>query len=168
MLLTLTLVMRFKVELKANMMENYRTRPKGNYIQDTDWSELYVLTKHWKSDLTFYKQDLLFLHKLLNKYFIWITKKENLDAVKSIGQSVLNDKETGKELIKRVDEHLSHIAQTIDDPFKHDSRIFRDEHQELEDDIAIFYKTVRENRKQVFSITEHIVDSESLEHLIRG
>ncbi len=152
---------------KSKDMENYRTRPKGNYIQNTDWEELYVLTKHWKSDLTFYKQDLHFLHKLLNKYFIWITKKENLDAVKAIGQSILNDKQIGKELISRVDEHLTHIAQTIDDPFKHDTRIFRDEHQVLEDDIAKFYKTVRENRKQVFSVTEHIVDSESLEHLLQ-
>ncbi len=102
----------------------------------------------------------------MNKYFIWITKKENLEAVKSIGQSILNDKQIGKELLNRVDEHLTHIAQTIDDPFKHDSRIFRDEHQVLEDDIAQFYKTVRKNRKQVFSVTEHIVDSESLEHLL--
>jgi len=152
---------------KSKDMENYRTRPKGNYIQNTDWEELYVLTKHWKSDLTFYQQDLIFLHKLLNKYFIWITKKENLETVKAIGQSILKDKQNAKELKKRVNEHLTHITQTIDDPFKHDSRIFRDEHQVLEDDIAKFYKTVRKNRKQVFSVTEHIVDSESLEHLLQ-
>ena len=147
-------------------MENYRTRPKGNYIQNTEWDELYVLTKHWKSDLTFYEQDLCFLHRLLNKYFIWITKKENLAAVKSIGQGILKDKQTGDELIKRVGEHLTHIAQTIDDPFKHDTRIFRDEHQKLEDDIAKFYKTVRKNRKQVFKVTEQLLDSESLELLL--
>ena len=149
-------------------MENYRSRPMGSYIQDTDWEELYILTKHWKSDLLFYKQDLRFLHKLLNKYVIWITKKENLTAVKNIGQSVLKDKEISEDLIKRVDEHLKHIAQTIDDPFKHDSRIFRTEHQQLEDEIAKFYKTVRENRQQVFTITEHVIDSESLEHLLHG
>ncbi len=156
------------LNLYFKLMENYRTRPKGTFIQQTDWDELYVLTKHWKSDLTFYKQDLHFLHKLLNKYFIWITKKENLDAVKSIGQGILEDKKTSDQLLRRVDEHITHIAQTIEDPFKHDSRLFREEHQGLEDDIAKFYKTVRENRKQVFAITEHIVDSESLEHLLEG
>jgi len=149
-------------------MENYRSRPKGSYIQETDWEELYVLTKHWKSDLLFYKQDLRFLHKLLNKYFIWITKKENLTTVEKIGKSILKDKETSQDLLIRVDEHLKHIAQTIDEPFKNDSRLFRSEHEELEDQIAKFYKTVRENRKQVFTITEHIIDSESLEHLLQG
>lgn len=147
-------------------MENYRTRPKGDYIQQTDWNELYVLTKHWKSDLTFYQQDLKFLLKLLDKYFIWVTKKENLDAVKKIGEGILKDKKTGDQLLNRVDGHLTHIAQTIEDPFKHDTRLFREEHQELEDDIAKFYKTVRSNRKQVFAITEHIVDVENLEHLL--
>ncbi|PIF00109.1 MAG: hypothetical protein CR994_07945 [Maribacter sp.] len=147
-------------------MENYRTRPKGDYIQQTDWNELYVLTKHWKSDLTFYEQDLNFLLKLLDKYFIWITKKDNLDAVKKIGKGILKDKKTGGQLLKKVDEHLAHIAQTIEDPFKYDTRLFREEHQELEDDIANFYKTVRGNRKQVFAITEHIVDAENLEHLL--
>ena len=152
--------------LYFKLMENYRTRPKGTFIQRTDWDELYVLTKHWKSDLTFYKQDLHFLHKLLSKYFIWITKKENLATVESIGKGVLKDMKTSERLLQRVDEHISHIAQTIQDPFKHDSRIFREDHQELEDDIADFYKTVRENRKQVFAITELIVDTENLEHLL--
>lgn len=153
--------------LKTVHVEKYRSRSKRNYIQDTDWDELYILTKHWKSDLLFYKQDLRFLNKLLNKYFIWITKKENLDAVKTIGQNVLKDKRTGKKLLKRIDQHLAHIAQTIDYPFKHDSSVFRKEHQDLEDDIAKFYKTVRKNRKQMFSVTEHIMDSESLGHLLQ-
>lgn len=148
-------------------MENYRSRPKGNYIQDTDWDELFILTKHWKSDLLFYKQDLRFLNGLLNKYFIWITKKENLDVVKTIGQNVLKDKRTGKKLLKRVDQHLAHISQIIDDPFKHDSSVFRKEHQDLEDDIAKFHKAVRKNRKQVFSVTEYIMDSENLRHLLQ-
>jgi hypothetical protein len=148
-------------------MENYRSRPKGNYIQNTNWDELYILTKHWKSDLLFYKEDLRFLNRLLNKYFIWITKKGNLNAVKTIGQNVLKDKSTGTNLLKRVDQHLVHISQTIDNPFKYDSSVFRKEHQDLEDDIAKFYKTVRKNRKQVFSVTEHIIDSESLGHLLQ-
>ena len=78
----------------------------------------------------------------------------------------MNDRKVGKKLLERVGEHLNHIAQTIEDPFKHDTRLFREEHQALEDDIARFYKTVRENRKQVFAITEHIMDSESLGHLL--
>ncbi len=70
-------------------MNEYRMRPKDSYLQNSQWQELYVLTEHWKSDLLFYKDDLKFLHHLLDKYFIWITKTENLKAVQTIGQNIL-------------------------------------------------------------------------------
>ncbi|MFK5973327.1 MAG: hypothetical protein QM485_08600 [Flavobacteriaceae bacterium] len=62
-------------------MNDFRKRPKDNFIQETNCQELYVLTNHWKSDLLFYKDDLIFLHHLIDKYFIWITKKDNLTKV---------------------------------------------------------------------------------------
>lgn len=149
-------------------MNEYRMRPRGSYIQSSKWQELYILTEHWKSDLLFYKDDLKFLHHLLDKYFIWITKKENLEAVKRIGSGILKDSRECKELLKRLDKHLSHLAHVIDEPFKYNSEVFRDEHQELEDEIAQFVKRVRKNRKQLFSITQHVVDSEHLENLLEG
>lgn len=29
-------------------MENLRQRPKGDYNWEAEWSQLYVLTEHWK------------------------------------------------------------------------------------------------------------------------
>ncbi len=39
-------------------MNIYWDRPKGKFIQEANWQELYVLTQHWKKDLEFYKDDL--------------------------------------------------------------------------------------------------------------
>ncbi len=148
-------------------MGNFRSRPKGDYIQNTNWQELYVLTEHWKSDLLFYRDDLKFLHKLLQRYFIWITKEENLDAVRNLGQGILNDSKTCNDLLSKIKEHLSHLANIMDEPFKNDAHEFRTEHEELEDYISQFIKGVRENRKKVFTLTEHVLDSEHLEHLLQ-
>lgn len=63
-------------------MDDYRYRPKGTYINEADWQGLYVLTGHWKSDLEFYRDDLKFLQQLIDKYFIWMVRKENLDEVR--------------------------------------------------------------------------------------
>ena len=60
-------------------MKNFRIRPKDNYINEASWEQLYVLTEHWKSDLVFYHKDLRFLHLLIDKYFMWISNKENID-----------------------------------------------------------------------------------------
>src|SRR5665811_322155 len=65
-------------------MSDFRSRPKDQYIHEADWQQLYVLTEHWKSDLSFYEGDLKFLHHLIDKYFMWISKKEHIDMVREI------------------------------------------------------------------------------------
>lgn len=141
-------------------MSDFRNRPNGNYIFDANWKELYVLTKHWKSDLLFYKDDLKFLDHLIDKYFIWISKKEDSDAMRSIEKSIVKTDKICSDLLERVEKHLTHLAGLMEDPFKYDSNQFRIEHQQLEDDISNFVKTFRENRKEVFEVTSLVVESD--------
>jgi len=141
-------------------MSDFRNRPNGAYIFEANWEELYILTKHWKSDLLFYKDDLKFLDHLIGKYFIWISKKEDNDAVQSIGKSIVRTNKVCSDLLKRVEKHLTHLANLIEDPFKYDSHQFRTEHQQLEDDITDFVKTFRDNRNEVFEVTSLVVESD--------
>ena len=147
-------------------MNIYRDRPKGTYMQEANWQELYVLTQHWKKDLEFYKDDLRFLHRLVDKYFIWITEKENLEMVKKIGVNPLGISTKCQDLLDKVSKHILHLGKLIENPNIEESRIFRLEYEHLEDEIANFVKSFRENRKEVFTITEYVVDNEKLVHLL--
>lgn len=149
-------------------MENFRSRPKGDYIANSKLQELYTLTEHWKSDLLFYRDDLKFLRHLVDNYFIWIKNQENLESVRKVGEAILKSSRECDELRENVNKHLSHLAGIIDESIKNDSKKFRTEHGELEDDIARFIKNVRNNRKHLFTITEYIMDSESLEHHLKS
>lgn len=144
---------------KKEAMESFRSRPKSNYIQNSKWQELYILTEHWKSDLLFYKDDLRFLRHLVDKYFIWITDQDNLDDVSRVGEGILKATRECDEFLVRIDEHLSHLANSTEN----DSKRFRTEHEELEDKIAEFIKRVRQHRAQLFKITEYVIDSEKLQ-----
>jgi hypothetical protein len=149
-------------------MGDFRSRPNGTYIFEAEWQDLYVLTEHWKSDLLFYKDDLRFLDHLIDKYFIWLTKKENIDQVRAIEESLIATELNCSKLIKRIKTHIKHLAELIDNPFAYDSHKFRTEHQILEDDFTKFIKLFRKNRQEVFKITEHVIDTEELSnHLIR-
>jgi len=149
-------------------MSDYRYRPKGNYIHEADWQKLYLLTEHWKSDLEFYRDDLRFLQHLIDKYFIWMTKKENLEEVREIETDLVETDRNCDRLLKKTNKHLTHLADLIDDSFKYDSHVFRTEHEGLEEDIADFVKSFRANRKGVFAITEHVMDSEKLNSLLKA
>ena len=141
-------------------MSDFRNRPNGTYIFEAKWEELYILTKHWKSDLLFYKDDLKFLDHLIDKYFIWISKKEDIDAVRSINNSILETAKKCSDLLKKVEKHLMHLANLIEDPFKYDAHQFRTEHQQLEDDITNFVKEFRRNRIEVFEVTKLVIESD--------
>lgn len=141
-------------------MSDFRNRPIGTYIFEANWEELYVLAKHWKSDLLFYKDDLKFLDHLIDKYFIWISNKKDVDAVRKIDNSILETAKKCSDLLKRVEEHSTHLAGLMEDPFKYDSHQFRTEHQQLEDDVTNFVKVFRNNRKDVFEVTSLVVESD--------
>jgi len=143
-------------------MNEFGQRPRGTFINTANWEELYILSKHWKSDLLFYKEDSNFLHRLINKYFIWLTKSKNIEMVRKIEIKVNKINKECEALLHKVDEHIK-LFETIEkDQELKDDAIFRREHERLENEISKFVKEFRENRKEVFKITEYVVDSEQL------
>lgn len=141
-------------------MNNYRNRPKGNYMHEADWQELYLLTEEWEKDLLFYQDDLKFLHHLIDHYFRYIPEREEIDRLEEIEEGILKIDVKCADLIKRTNKHQTHLGELIDDPFKHDSHQFRAEHEILEDEIAQFVTNFKEHRKGTFTITEKIAKSE--------
>jgi len=145
-------------------MKNTQQLEKNELDIESTWQELYIITKHWKSDIQFYKDDLKFLQHLINKYLIWITKKNNLDNVMLIGSNLLKTSKQCEQLNDAIDKHLSHLAGLIKDPFKNDYQSIKVEHLALEDQFSEFLKLFRKNKKETFAITEYVVDDEQLIH----
>ncbi|UOB18899.1 hypothetical protein [Abyssalbus ytuae] len=147
-------------------MKDLRLRPKGNYTWEAQWQQLYTLTEHWKSDLLFYKDDLKFLHHLVNKYFVWILKKENIHKIHTIGKNLAEENKRCNELLSNIDTHLKRLSALIDNPFKYDSHALRSEHEKLEDNINWFIQNFRKHKKETFLITEHAVGKEKSEKFL--
>lgn len=142
-------------------MEPLATRPKGNYMLEADWASLYALTKHWISDLTFYGDDLKFVHHLLNKFYVWIFDEERTHEGAEIGKKLELMNLRHEALFLQTQEHLSHLSDLIEDPFKYDAHIFRAEHAVLEEEIAHFVKDFRDCKKDTLELTKHSVGSEA-------
>ncbi len=143
-------------------MNNTKYNEEIDFLKDGPWDELYMLTEHWKSDLEFYRDDLRFLHHLIDKYFIWITKRENLDMVKALKSGLFDMNTKCKDLLEKVNKHRIHLGYSVENSNKADAGVVKTEHEHLEEEIVAFVKSFRENRKEVFAITEHVIDSEKL------
>lgn len=141
-------------------MENLSIRPKGDFTWTAEYQQLYILTEHWLSDLQFYKGELKFLNHLFDKYFIMIVHKENLDEIRELASYLSNVSEQCDILIERTTEHLHHLSELIDDPFKYDSNKFRNEHENLENKMAALVKQFREVKTEVFTVSEDVIEKE--------
>lgn len=143
-----------------------RIRPKSDYMHQANLQELYILTEHWQADVRFYKDELRFLRDLVDKYFMWLIEKEHIDNLQEKAGRLLNADKQCDELAQKITKHLTHLNELQQNAFSHDEQQFRNEHGKLEDEIADFAKLFRDLKKDVFKITEEVLESEKLKHLL--
>ena len=138
------------------------------FLKDGPWNELYAITQHWRSDLEFYRDDLRFLHHLIDKYFMWITKPENLLMVRELKAGLLELGKRSTDLLEKAEKHLIQLGNLVEDPNRKDAGVTKTEHEHLEEEMTDFVKSFRKNRKEVFTITEYIIDSEELGDIVHS
>lgn len=143
-----------------------RTRPKSDYLHKASFEDLYILTEHWKSDIEFYRDESRFLRILVDKYFIWLIKDGNIEKVQLLSNKLSKIIEQKKGLYNKLNLHLKHLEELIDNPFSHDENVFRDDHEKLENELTEFIRNFKAIKKEVFSMTEHVIEDEKLHHLL--
>lgn len=143
-------------------MESYKFRPSSNFIESASWEELHVLTEKWKSDLEFYNFELSFLHKLIDKYYIWLSNDELVNEVEDAARKIFTADKIRKGLALNTIKHLRHIEEIIENEFSNDAQLFRREHEELENSFASFCKKFQLLKKEVFMLTEQVLDTENV------
>lgn len=143
-------------------MNKFRKRPVGDYIQKADWYELYALTQNWKSELLFYIDEHRFFRRLIDTNFGELAQSENLDAVRELEIDLLETDRRVRDLLRKTNKHLEQLALMVEEPKRKDSRIFRIEHEHLEDEIARFENNFRTLRKDVFALAEYMMERQGM------
>ena len=141
-------------------------RPKSDFMHTASWEQLYAITEHWQSDLEFYGDEIRFMQDLISKYFMLLVKEESSEHLQNLVSRMLAiDKQHGA-LKDRTAGHMGHIVDLIQNSFAHDEQRFRDEHGGLEDEFVKFVNDFKALKKEVFKVTEHILQTEKMKHLL--
>ena len=143
-------------------MDGYRLRPRSNFIFNAQWEELYVLAEHWKSDLDFYCDEIRFLNNLINKYFERLENGKNIIVVKTLKMELLGLKSANENIRRLCLKHLRCIEDFIENSFTKDVDKFKSEHEKLEENIAKFIREFKKLKKDIFLVTEKVMEDERL------
>lgn len=141
-------------------MSNYRGRPKGNYIHETTWKELFILTESWRSILSFYTLEIQFLETLIETYFVKLLLYEELSVLQELQKDLLEVKKDGLRIQKQIQLHSDQIVDIIDEPFGNNVTVFRSTHEKFEDEISAFKVRLEILIYTVFKITKNVLDDE--------
>lgn len=143
-----------------------RIRPKSDYLHKSSWEELYVLTKHWQSDLDFYRDEIRFLSDLMGKYFMWLVADDNIKHVNSLTKQLSDLGRNKEEIARQVKQHLKHLEALMENAFSQDEQKFRKEHEDLEDRLTGFIWNYKVLKKEIFKTTEKVIEEEKLNRLL--
>ena len=147
-------------------MDELRIRPRSNYLHSANWQELYLLTKHWKSDIKFANYEINFFKGLVDKYFIWVKDKDQITQVQHLANILVHLTSELENIDMAITKHLNYIRLFINSNFSRDEEVFRAEHAMLEDKIVGFTNALRETKREIFNLTEEMLNNEKTNQLI--
>ena len=114
----------------------------------------------------FFGDEIRFMDLLIDKYFTSLVDKEHLAITKDIAAKLADIKTKHDLLVRQVTKHLDQIGNAVINPFATDAPNFRNEHSNLEEELAEFARIFRKGKLDTFQIIERIVKSEKQKHLI--
>ena len=127
---------------------------------------LYIITEHWLSDVKFYRDELAFLKKLTDTYFIWLEDNKNIERTHAVRKHLADLDDLMEVMEELIGNQLRLGADLKRNPTAHEQSKFEEEHRSLEDQIANVTKLVRALKTETFRITEAVAESEKLQSFI--
>lgn len=127
------------------------------------WESLYAITRHWQSDLQFYRDEIRFLRNLTDKRLVWVSDDQLIVKLRTVGNTLTELTLERQELEKKLTEHFKRVSAA--DAARLDQALsdFQIEHALLEEDFATFTRKFRNLKKSLFVLAEQSVEG-SIRH----
>lgn len=140
-----------------------------SFMETVGWQEMYKFCSHWRSDLAFLKDELRFLSHLVDRYFPALVSKHEAELVQSISAQLIDLSSLRNSLELRTEKDLQEImafAELEKEGGKTEAPEFRRDHGELEKRLYDFRKSVFAIKREIFALTEHILEEDKASKLL--
>lgn len=144
---------------------SYRLRPTGKYMQEAGLEDIHALTRHWKTDLEFYRSEIRFLSDLISKYAALMITNDHVTRVKALEQRLSNNESRLNVLEDTVVKHLNYINDLLEGVVRISDSAFRLEQARLENELAVFANELRDTKREIFAASEELFHATELKQL---
>ncbi|HVS92841.1 MAG TPA: hypothetical protein VHE59_12450 [Mucilaginibacter sp.] len=116
--------------------------------------QFYVLCRHWKSDLEFFRIEAAFLHRLLDDYFVQLLSPEFFDNLKKTSQKLFKLEKDENRLHQQLTAHMKELELAAENVVQEDNEKLANEQEELEVVLFKLINEYREVKKEMFALVE--------------
>jgi len=128
--------------------------PKNDFLLQTGISELHSDVICWLDEVEFYKTEISFLIKLMNRHLLRINQSEKVNALLELEKKVKNYRtvKLSKMMLALYDleSQLSKLDESL---FSQDEQLIREEHKNDADEITV---SIRKLKLEVFAFIEKL------------
>ncbi|WP_422079522.1 hypothetical protein [Ulvibacterium sp.] len=123
-----------------------------------DWQKLYWETDDWVSYLSFYKDELQFLQKLLDRFFEDMVQYQNLDEIREEVMRFQDLKYNCSKLLANTREHRYQLALAMDKE-DYEQGMTQQIHLRLQKSFQDFTLVFTATKKEIQDITKELMES---------
>jgi hypothetical protein len=147
---------------------NFTFRPAGKYMLEAGLDDIHTLTRHWKTDLAFYHDEIRFLTDLIGRYAALLITDEHITRLKALEQRLSNAESLLNILEEKVTKHLNYVDDLIEGVVRISETTFRLEHAKLENEVMYFIDELRTVKKEIFQASEEMFKATEVKQLVNG
>lgn len=121
-----------------------------------------------KHALDFYKDEMIFLNKLINKYFYHYAESfdNTILQIQSLAFQLIETQRKRNELNIKYMGHLHNCLDSLEEFMIEEYVSVRLEHQNLANEFNTFSKAYHLMKKEIFSVAEQVLHLEHEQHLL--
>lgn len=130
------------------------------------WQSMFVVTEHWKSDVKFFSDEVVFFKILLDKYFICLVDEKNIAETRLLISHLTTFEVRRVSLERDIALHLLQLTNLNQNPFAQNGQNSNEKHATLETVMADFVKEFRQLKTEVFGLAKKMINAEKTQPLL--
>jgi len=124
------------------------------FLHELSIEELYIVTTHWLSDISFYELEISYFDFLIVRYFLPSADESNILLIKSL-ENHFHSLDSRKESLKTsILQHQTHLSDLLDKSQIQNEAHFNVLHSDLEEKLFDFTKALRQVKLEFFNATK--------------
>ena len=136
---------------------------RARYIEWFSADEMHEHSKEWKSELSFIKDEILFLQSLISQYAVKIALKRDFQQVQKANIELEKLNVEMEPLLKRVNKHMGQLEIMLDEVDQLEmEKAYRKTHKTLYKETNSFLKSYRKIKSKVFAVLSKMAKTKKL------